>query len=56
MGLRLDMALREPEPDDDTLRRNLSLPVQERWDQLIATARFILRGRDALQDAQVRSE
>jgi transcriptional regulator with XRE-family HTH domain len=56
MGLHLDLALEELGDDVTAIDRNLGLPFQDRWDQAVAAARFVLRGREALTDADVRPD
>jgi transcriptional regulator with XRE-family HTH domain len=53
MGLHLDLALVERSDDEAALERNLLLSYQDRWDNAVAAARFVLKGRDALSNASV---
>jgi transcriptional regulator with XRE-family HTH domain len=55
MGLHLDLALEE-QHDDAAVERNLHLSVQDRWEQAVLAARFVLRGREALARGDVRPD
>jgi len=47
MGLSLDVAL-TPEVDMSAVRRNLRLTHEQRWDNTVNAARFVLLGRRSL--------
>jgi len=55
MGLSLDAVLLERDWDDSAVSRNLQLSPQDRWDNVVRSARFIQRGRQGRQAQSVRS-
>jgi transcriptional regulator with XRE-family HTH domain len=54
MGLSLDAVLLERDWDDSAVAHNLRLTTQDRWDNVVRTARFIERGREEVRAQRVR--
>jgi len=55
MGLSLDTILVERDWDDAAMSRNLRLSPQDRWDNAVRSVRFILQGREEVNEQRVRS-
>jgi transcriptional regulator with XRE-family HTH domain len=55
MGLSLETILLERDWDDSAVSRNLQLSSQDRWDNVVRSARFIQQGRENVRSRRVRS-